>query len=43
MHIALEDLRLDRLYVIHAGEHSFPLAEKIDAVSINDLARHGEE
>ena len=43
MHIALEDLGLARLYVIHAGEHSFPLAEKIDALSINDLARHGAD
>lgn len=42
MHIALEDLRLDRLFVVHAGEHSFPLAERIDALSIDHLARPGE-
>ncbi len=33
MHIALHDLKLDRLDVIHAGEHTFPLTENILAVS----------
>lgn len=31
--IALSDLKLNRLDVIHAGENTFPLAEKIRAVS----------
>jgi hypothetical protein len=26
MHVALEDLKLDRLYVIHSGQHRFPLS-----------------
>lgn len=34
MHIALADLRLDRLDVIHTGEHTFPLGENVRAVSI---------
>jgi hypothetical protein len=33
MRLALEDLGLDRLEVIHAGDRSFPLAAKIRAVS----------
>jgi hypothetical protein len=33
MHSALEDLRLDHLYVIHAGRQSFPLAPKISALA----------
>lgn len=37
MRIALEDLGLDRLYVIHAGDHSYPMAEKIDAVSCSEM------
>lgn len=37
MRHAMTDLRLDRLTVIHAGEHSFPLAERIRALSINQL------
>jgi hypothetical protein len=37
MRHAIADLRLDRLDVIHAGEHSFPLAENIQAVSMRRL------
>jgi hypothetical protein len=37
MRHAMTDLRLDQLTVIHAGEHSFPLAEQIRALSINQL------
>lgn len=33
MRIALSDLRLDRLDVVHAGEHTFLLGKKIRAVS----------
>jgi hypothetical protein len=33
MRSALSDLKLDRLDVIHAGENTFPLSEKIRAVS----------
>lgn len=32
MRVAIEDLRLSRLFVVHAGETSFPLAENIQAV-----------
>ena len=31
-HVAIEDLKLQRLDVIHAGEHSFPLAKRARAV-----------
>jgi predicted AAA+ superfamily ATPase len=37
MRHALEDLKLTRLDVIHAGDHTFPLAEKIRAVSLQNL------
>jgi predicted AAA+ superfamily ATPase len=37
MHIAMQDLKLDQLTVIHAGEHSFPLSGQIQAVSAHDL------
>lgn len=39
MHIALRDLRLDRLDVIHAGPRTFPLAPKVRAVSIARLTK----
>ncbi len=33
MQVALEDLKLERLYVVHAGEHTFPLAPRVLAVA----------
>ena len=32
MHRSLEDLRLDRLVVLHAGDHEFALHDRVDAV-----------
>ncbi len=37
MKIALDDLKLDSLEVIHAGDQSYPIAPRIRAVSINRL------
>lgn len=37
MHVAMKDLRLDHLYVVHPGIHRFPLAEGIEAVPLADL------
>lgn len=37
MHVALRDLELDRLDVIHAGDRTFPLRESIRAVSLDRL------
>jgi len=37
MRVAMEDLHLNQLYVIHAGEHSFPLGENIMAIRLSDL------
>jgi hypothetical protein len=34
---ALRDLKLDRVDVLHAGEHTFPLAEKVRAVALGRL------
>jgi hypothetical protein len=34
---ALTDLNLDRLDVVHAGEHTFPLAEKVRALALSRL------
>ena len=36
---ALEQLRLDRLYVVHAGRERFPLAKGTEAMPLADLAR----
>lgn len=37
MHRAMEDLDLDRLDVIHAGSETFPLSDKIRAVSVSKI------
>jgi predicted AAA+ superfamily ATPase len=37
MHIAMQDLKLDQLTVLHAGEHDFPLSDGIQAVSAQHL------
>lgn len=34
MKIALEDLKLDHLYIVTPGKHSFPMADKITALGI---------
>ena len=39
MRHALRDLSLTRLDVIHAGEHTFPLDEKVRAVPLRDILR----
>lgn len=37
MHSAIEDLELDGLHVIHAREATFPLTERIRALSLGAL------
>jgi len=37
MQVALRDLKLDSLNVIHAGQDTFPLARNIRAVSLHRL------
>lgn len=37
MHIALQDLNLDHLYVVHPGRHSFPMTEKITAMTLPEI------
>jgi uncharacterized protein len=41
MHSALDDLALDHLYVVHAGQDTFPLAAKISAISAAELLTTG--
>ena len=35
----MTDLKLSLLYVVHAGELTFPLAKKVQAVPFADLLR----
>ncbi|HWS15811.1 MAG TPA: hypothetical protein VN450_06425 [Candidatus Methylomirabilis sp.] len=38
MRIAIKDLRLDRLVVLYPGATRFPLAEKVEAMPLRELA-----
>ena len=39
MHIALEDLKLDHLYIIFPGKMSFAMNEKITACGLDALKK----
>lgn len=39
MHIAMEDLQLERLWVVYPGKGSYPMDEKIECVSLSELGR----
>lgn len=43
MHVALQDLKLDRLFIIYPGDPEYEIDEKIAVFSINriaDLKKH---
>lgn len=37
MHVALDDLELDHLFVVYPGDRRFPLAERATAVPLSDV------
>ena len=37
MHLALTDLKLERLWVIHPGSESYPLHEKVECVALAEM------
>ena len=39
MHIAEADLKLDHLYVVYPGKHTFPLTENITAATLPDVIK----
>jgi uncharacterized protein len=39
MRTAMQDLRLDQLYVVYAGQHQFPLAKNVMAVHLQEALR----
>jgi len=39
--IALADLELDRVAVVYPGERRYPLADRVEAVPVGELAEHG--
>jgi hypothetical protein len=39
MHVALRDLRLSRLVVVHPGDRRYPLGKHAEAVPLKVLAK----
>lgn len=39
MQIAMTDLRLKQLHVVHAGDATFPLARQVHAIALRDLLK----
>ena len=39
MHIALNDLKLERLWVVYPGEKGYPLHEKVECLGLHDLGK----
>ncbi len=37
MHVALHDLKLEEIFVVHPGERSYGLADGMFAVALQDL------
>ena len=37
MHVAVADLRLEHLFIVHPGERSFPLDSRISSLALRDL------
>ena len=37
-HIACEDMRPARAFVVHAGDDRYPVSEKLEAISVRGLA-----
>ncbi len=37
MRVALQDLELDHLYIVHPGQRRFPLDESITAITLPEL------
>jgi predicted AAA+ superfamily ATPase len=42
MHVAVEDLKLNRLDVVHAGRETYPLAKRIRAVAMSRVLQDVE-
>jgi predicted AAA+ superfamily ATPase len=39
LHIALDDLQLERAWIIHPGERSYPVHDKVEALPLKEVAR----
>ncbi len=37
MHVAIEDLKLEKLWIVHPGERAYPMTEKIAALPLRDI------
>jgi len=39
----LDDLKLDHLWIIYPGQHSYPVDDKISVRSVNDIRQLEQE
>ncbi len=37
MHIAVDNLKIERLYVVHPGKERYPLTDKIEVIPLEEL------
>lgn len=42
MHVAIQDLNLDKLFIVHPGPHSFPITDSISAITLPELLKELE-
>ena len=42
LHIALEDLKLERAWIVHPGTRRYPVHEKVEALPLREVAALGE-
>jgi hypothetical protein len=42
MRIAMQDLKLERLWVVYPGQTGYPMDEKIECVSLSQLSQFRE-
>lgn len=39
LHIALQDLKLDRAWIVHAGQETYPLHKQVQAITLSGILR----
>lgn len=41
LHVAMQDLRLERAWIVHPGDTTYPVHDRVDALALRDLDRLG--
>ena len=43
MHVALQDLKLDRLWIVYPGDRSYPLRDEVEALPLRAVGEAVEK